>query len=49
MQLGYEWKNIGVYLVARNILDEEYIAQRSTRYITLGKPRQIGLSVRGSF
>ncbi|MCP4320648.1 MAG: TonB-dependent receptor [Alteromonadales bacterium] len=49
MKLGYEWQTVGIYLIGRNIFDEEYIAERSTQYITLGKPRQVSLSVRGSF
>lgn len=49
MQLGYEWENIGVYLIGRNIFDEEYIADRQAHYITLSKARQFSLSVRGSF
>ncbi|KGJ97403.1 TonB-dependent receptor [Colwellia psychrerythraea] len=49
MQLGYEWQQIGVYLIGKNIFDEEYIATRQTHYITLGNPRQVSLSVRGSF
>ena len=49
MQLGYEWQSVGVYLIGKNIFDDEYIAERYTRYITLGNPRQVSVSVRGSF
>ena len=49
MQLGYEWQSVGVYLIGKNIFDDEYIAARQTHYITLGNPRQVSLSVRGSF
>ncbi|WP_057830027.1 TonB-dependent receptor [Colwellia sp. TT2012] len=49
MQLGYEWQSVGVYLIGKNIFDDEYIATRQSHYITLGKPRQISVSVRGSF
>jgi len=48
-QLGYEWETVGIYLIGRNIFDKEYIADRQTHYITLSKPRQVSLSVRGSF
>ena len=49
MQLGYEWQSVGVYLIGKNIFDDEYIAARQTNYITLGNPRQVSISVRGSF
>lgn len=49
MQLGYEWQTVGVYLIGKNIFDAEYYAARQTHYITLGKPRQVSVSVRGSF
>lgn len=54
-RIGYEWDNIGVYLVAKNLLDEEYIASaafgggRTISRHTLGKPRQLGISIRGRF
>lgn len=53
-QLGYEWQNLGVYLMGKNIFDEEYIIspefinKRTSRY-TLGEARQLSLSVRGTF
>jgi outer membrane receptor protein involved in Fe transport len=55
MQLGYEWESIGVYLIGKNILDEQYIenpnifSEREITKQSLSAPRQFSLSVRGSF
>jgi len=49
MQLGYEWEVIGVYLKASNLLDKEYLEYNGEETITIGQPRQVSLSVRGSF
>jgi outer membrane receptor protein involved in Fe transport len=49
MQLGYEWEVIGVYLKANNLLDDEYLEYNGEETITIGRPRQVSLSVRGSF
>jgi iron complex outermembrane receptor protein len=54
-QIGYEWDSLGVYLIASNLFDEEYISRirafdpLSTNRQTLGNPRQLSLSLRGSF
>jgi iron complex outermembrane receptor protein len=55
MQVGYEWESVGIYLVGKNILEEEYIAgaafgsgRRVVRH-DLGAPRQLSLSLRGTF
>jgi len=40
---------MGVYLIARNFFDEEYLEFNGTETITIGQPRQMSLSVRGSF
>jgi len=55
MQIGYEWDVFGVYLIGKNILDEEYISGaafgRAGRVIrhTLGDPRQLSLNLRSTF
>ncbi|NQZ89340.1 MAG: TonB-dependent receptor [Colwellia sp.] len=49
MQLGYEWEMIGVYLKTSNLLDEEYLEFNGDKTITIGQPRQVSLSIRGSF
>ena len=49
MQVGYEWDAIGVYVIARNIFDEEYLEFNGTETITIGQPQQVSFSVRGSF
>lgn len=55
MQLGYEWENVGIYLIGRNIFDKEYISRaafgagRRVVRQDLGAPRQVSLSIRGSF
>jgi len=55
MKIGYEWDSVGIYLIGKNILDEEYVAgaafgdkRRVVRH-NLGNPRQISLSVQGTF
>lgn len=55
MQVGYEWQSIGIYLVGKNVFDEEYIAGaafgtgRGVVRHDLGAPRQLSLSLRGTF
>ena len=49
MQLGYEWDAIGVYLIGNNIFDKDYLDFNGDDIITIGQPRQMSLSVRGSF
>lgn len=55
LQVGYEWESVGVYLLAKNLLDREYVSgaafgsgRRIVRH-NLGAPRQLSVSVRGSF
>lgn len=55
MRIGYEWEKVGVYLVAKNLLDKEYLegaafgqGRRVVRH-ELGDPRQLSLVVRGHF
>jgi len=54
-RIGYEWEEMGIYLVGKNILDKEYIdrtaigtGRRVVRH-TLGSPRQLSLVLRGNF
>ena len=49
MQLGYEWQDIGIYLIGRNIFDKEYLRDRDSKFVIPGSPRQFSLSLRGSF
>lgn len=49
MQLGYEWDTIGVYLLANNIFDKQFLEFNDHKIITIGDARQFSLSVRGSF
>lgn len=49
MQIGYEWERMGIYLIGRNIFDKEYISAAHLRTPALGAPRQLALSLRGSF
>jgi len=49
MQLGYEWDAVGVYLIGNNIFDKDYLDFNGDDIITIGQPRQMSLSVRGSF
>jgi len=49
MQLGYQWENVGVYLIARNVFDRQYIESNGSEFMTLGQPRQVSLSLRGEF
>ena len=58
-QIGYEWnETFGVYFIASNLFDEEYIdSASSTGFVegvnpanhTLGNPRQLSVSLRGRF
>jgi len=48
-QVGYEWDTVGIYLVGKNLLDEEYFASNRVRNPTLGKTREFALTVRGIF
>lgn len=49
IQIGYEWDDMGVYLMGRNLLDEEYVTGASLRTPVLGAPRQVAVSFRGRF
>ena len=56
VRVGYEWNmesQFGVYLVAKNLLDEEYRLAAATitnpATHTLGDPRQVSLELRGNF
>jgi len=57
MQIGYEWDNIGVYLIGKNILDEEYYTNPllddqsfdASSTVRIGNERQMSISLRGSF
>lgn len=55
MRVGYEWENMGLYLVGKNIFDKEYIdraafgvGRRIVRH-DLGAPSQFSLVLRGEF
>jgi len=57
-QVGYEWnEGFGVYLIASNLLDEEYVSLANPNAFsedrvfthTLGDPRQLSVSLRGRF
>ena len=55
MRIGYEWDNMALYLVGKNIFDKEYIegaaygtGRRIVRH-TLGAPSQFSLVLRGEF
>jgi len=59
LKAGYERDQWGVYVWARNVFDEEYIVRgfyfaneppnwEDKRYVQLGEPRQVGVSVRWS-
>lgn len=54
-KIGYDWETFGIYLIAKNLLDKEYISgaalgtgRRVVRH-DLGAPRQISLSLQGTF
>jgi len=57
MQIGYEWESIGIYLIGKNIFDEEYFTQPladeesfdASSIVRLGGERQMSISLRGSF
>jgi iron complex outermembrane receptor protein len=57
LKVGYEGDRWGVYLWARNVFDEDYIVRgfyfaneppdwEDKRYVQLGEPRQVGVSMR---
>lgn len=55
MRVGYEWDNMALYLIGKNIFDKEYIqgaaygtGRRVVRH-TLGAPSQFSLVLRGNF
>lgn len=55
MRIGYQWENMGLYLVGKNIFDKEYIdraafgvGRRIVRH-DLGAPSQFSLVLRGEF
>lgn len=55
MKIGYEWDDLGIYLIGKNLLDKEYIsgaaygAGRRVERMTLGEERQMSISLRGKF
>lgn len=60
LKAGYEGDNWGVYAWVRNLFDEDYIvrgfffaneppAWEDKRYVQLGEPRRVGVSVRWEF
>lgn len=60
LKAGYEGNRWGVYVWARNVFDEEYIVRgfyfeneppnwEDKRYVQLGEPRQVGVSVRWEY
>ena len=55
MKVGYEWDDLGIYLIGKNLLDKEYIsgaaygAGRRVERMTLGEERQMSISLRGKF
>ena len=49
LQIGYEWESVGVYLIGKNLLDEEYFTSNGVRNPDLGKPREFALNIRGVF
>ena len=56
-QVGYEWDSFGIYLIASNLLDEEYISNAArfddrsstVNRQSLGNPQQFSVSFRGRF
>ncbi len=54
-QIGYELDSFGIYFIASNLLDEEYISdasrfrERSVSRQSLGNPQQFSVSFRGRF
>ena len=49
LTVGYERDGYSVSVLARNLLDEEYVASGGRELVRLGSPRQIGLRVQKSF
>jgi len=57
MQVGYEWENVGIYLIGKNLFDEEYFTQPlidddsfdQSSLVRIGEERQMSISLRGSF
>ncbi|WP_439134881.1 TonB-dependent receptor [Pseudomaricurvus sp.] len=51
LKLGYQWDNMGVYLVGTNVLDEEYLVDADTGLgqQTYGAPQQWSLSLEASY
>jgi outer membrane receptor protein involved in Fe transport len=60
LKAGYEGEGWGAYVWARNVFDEEYVVRgfyfaneppnwEDERYVQLGEPRQVGVSVRWEF
>jgi iron complex outermembrane receptor protein len=52
-RLGYEFKNIGIYLFANNIFDNEYISRGflsgSTAVVSYGAPATYGFQIKTRF
>ena len=57
MQIGYEWESVGIYLIGKNILDDEYFTNPllddesfdASTTVRLGDERHMSISLRGSF
>ncbi|MGB3470353.1 MAG: TonB-dependent receptor [Erythrobacter sp.] len=47
--LGIEFDNLTIALVARNLLDEDYVASGGDELVRLGPQRQIGVRVQAEF
>lgn len=54
-QVGYEWNSFGIFLIASNLFDEEYISSanafegQTTQRQSIGDPQQFSVSLRGRF
>ncbi|MCJ8320611.1 MAG: TonB-dependent receptor [Colwellia sp.] len=49
-RIGYQWDNLSVFIIGKNILDEEYFTQQDSGGIqSIGKPRQLSVSLEGNF
>ena len=45
MTLGYDFETASVSFIARNLLDEEYVASGGNERVRLGAPRQLGIQL----
>jgi len=49
-RIGYQWDNVSVFVIGKNIFDEEYFSQQDSGGTqVIGKPRQMSLSLEGNF